>query len=58
MTQRKIEIQRELDISLDATLKEREQIEDMVPSNFNDLGRIGLEGVDRVEKDSPMINKL
>ena len=44
--------------SLDATLKYREQIEDMVVSNFSDLRHIDSKGVDHVEKDFSMINKL
>ena len=54
---REIEIQREPDISLEATLKEREQLQAMIKSNFSDLNHIDSEGVNHVEMDSPVINK-
>ena len=46
------------DISSTATLKEREQIEDMVLSTFNDLDHIDSEGVNHVVMESSMIDKL
>ena len=55
---REIGIQREYDILLEATLKEREPIEDMIQSAFGDLGHIDLKGVNYVEMDFLVINKL
>ena len=39
-------------------MKEREQTEDVIQSTFSDLDLIDLEGVNHVEMNSIVINKL
>ena len=46
------------EISSVATLKEREQIEDMISSTFSDLDHIDSEGVNHVMVEYSMIDKL
>ena len=48
----------ESNISSEATLKEREQIADMVSSTVSDIDHIDLEGVNHVVIEFSMINKL
>ena len=43
---------------ISGTFKEREMIEDVFHSTFDDLILIDLEGVNHVEMDSSVINKL
>lgn len=44
-----------LTFSFETTLKEKEQIKNMIQSTFSDLGPIDLEGVNHVVMDLPMI---
>ena len=41
-------------LTFEATLKEREHIEDMILSNFSDIDHINLEGVNHIVIDSLM----
>ena len=45
-------------LTFQATLKETEQIDDMIQSIFGDLDHIDSEGVNRVVIESSMIDKL
>ena len=46
------------DISSAATLREREQIKDIVSSTFSELDHIASEGVNHVVVESSMIDKI